>query len=113
MENNKNLIENLIEKTVDYGKASLELTKLKVLDKTADVVSSLMARSVVIIILFSFLLFLNLGFAFWLGKLLGEIYFGFFVVAGFYAIVTIFIHLFLRKWLKRTAANTIIKQVLK
>jgi ABC-type uncharacterized transport system fused permease/ATPase subunit len=113
MENNTNLIEDLIEKTVDYGKASLELTKLKALDKTADVASSLIAQSVVIIILFSFLLFLNLGLALWLGELLGEIHLGFFAVAVFYAITAIFSYLFLRKWLKRTAANTIIKQVLK
>ncbi|MBW8324422.1 MAG: hypothetical protein K0M50_06635 [Prolixibacteraceae bacterium] len=113
MENNTNLIEALLEKTVDYGKVSLELARLKALDKTTDVASSLVTQMVVVTVLLSFLFFLNFGLAVWLGKLLGEIYFGFFVVAGFYALTTIFIHLFLRKWIKRIAANTIIKQILK
>lgn len=113
MENNTNLIEALLEKTVDYGKVSLELARLKALDKTTDVASSLVTQLVVITVLLSFLFFLNFGLALWLGKLLGEMYYGFFVVAGFYALTTIFIYFFLRKWIKRIAANTIIKQILK
>jgi len=113
MENNTNLIEDLIEKTVEYGKVSLELAKLKALDKTSDIVSSFLAQTVVIVVLFCFLLFLNLGLAIWLGQLLGELYFGFFVVAGFYGMTAIFIYLFLRKWIKKTVANTFIKRVLK
>lgn len=113
MESNTSLIEELIEKTVEYGKSKLELAKLKALDKTADVASSFMTQSVVLIILFSFLLFLNLGLAFWLGKILGEIYFGFFIIAGFYSIAGILIHFFMRNWIKRYMGDTFIKQVLK
>jgi hypothetical protein len=113
MKTNANLIEGLIEKTVEYGKSSLEIAKLKAIDKTSDVVSSLMTHSVVIVILFSFLLFLNLGLALWIGKILGEIYYGFFVVAGFYGIVAILVFSFMRKWIKRTVGNSFIKQVLK
>jgi len=108
-----NLIESLIEKTVEYGKSSLELTKLKAIDKTSDVVSSLFAHSVVFVILFSFVLFLSLGLALWIGKIMGEIYFGFFVVAGFYCVSAILIYFFLRKWIKKQVGNAIVKQVLK
>jgi len=113
MERKSSPIEELIERTVDYGKSNLELVKLKALDKTADVVSSIAAQFVVIAILFSFLFFLNLGLAYWLGKLLGEIYLGFFIVAGFYGFAGILIHFFMRKWLKKLAGNSFIKQVLK
>jgi len=113
MESETNLIEELIEKTVEYGKSSLELAKLKALDKISDVVSSLMAHSVVIAILFSFMLFLNLGLAFWIGKILGEVYYGFFAVAGFYCIAAIFIYVFMLKWIRKCVGNTVIKQVLK
>lgn len=108
-----NFIEELIEKTVEYGKSSLELVKLKALDKTSDLVSSLLANSVVIVALFTFMLFLNLGLALWIGQILGEIYFGFFAVAGFYGITTILIYLFLHKWIKKQVGNAIIEQVLK
>lgn len=112
MEPHTNLIEELIEKTVDYGKSSLELAKLKAIDKTSAVYASLMTHSVVIVILFSFLLFLNLGLALWIGKILGEIYYGFFIVAGFYCIIAILVFSFMRKWIKRTAGNSFIKQAL-
>jgi hypothetical protein len=113
MEPESNIINELIEKTVEYGKSSLELAKLKALDKISDVVSSLMAQSVVIAILFSFMLFLNLGLALWIGKILGEIYYGFFVVAGFYCITAILIYFFMLKWIKKCVGNTVIKHVLK
>jgi uncharacterized membrane protein YccC len=58
------------------------------------------------------MLFLNLGLAFWIGQMLGEIYFGFFVVAGFYAIAAIIVYAFMRKWIKRTVGNAFIKQAL-
>ncbi|HBY55178.1 MAG TPA: hypothetical protein DEH15_22535 [Marinilabiliales bacterium] len=113
MEENTNLIEGLIEKTVEYGKSSLELAKLKALDKTSDVVSSVVAHSVVLVTLLSFMLFLSLGLAVWTGKILGEIYFGFFAVAGFYCIVAILIYFFMLKWIKKCVGNTLIKQMLK
>lgn len=113
MEDNKKLVESLLEKATEYGKTSFELVKLKVLDKTSDVVSTFIPHSVVIVLIGSFTLFLNLGLAFWLGEILGKIFYGFFVVAGFYVITGIVIHFFMHKWLKKVVGNYFIKQVLK
>jgi len=113
MEDNAKLVESLLERAAEYGKTSFELIKLKTLDKTSDVVSSVVPHSVVLVIIVSFMLFLNLGLAFWLGEILGKIYLGFFVVAGFYLITGIVIHFFMHKWLKKIIGNYIIKQVLK
>jgi hypothetical protein len=113
MEDNAKLIESLLEKAVDYGKTTFELGKLKALDKTSDVISSCIPHSVVIVIISSIILFINLGFAFWLGEILGKIYFGFFVVAAFYFIIVIVVHFFMHKWLKKRIRNYIIKQVFK
>jgi len=113
MEENTNLIDELIEKTVDYGKSSLELAKLKAIDKTSDAISSVVAHSVVVVIIVAFMLFLSLGLAFWLGKIMGEIHLGFFVVAIFYCITAILVYYFMLKWIKKQVGNTIIKQILK
>jgi hypothetical protein len=59
------------------------------------------------------MIFLNLGIAFWLGEILGEIYYGFFVVAAFYVIAGIAFRLFIHKRLKRHICDSIIEQVLK
>jgi len=40
------LLELLLERATDYGKTSLELVKLKTIDKTTEIVSSLIPLSV-------------------------------------------------------------------
>jgi uncharacterized membrane protein len=112
MEDNANLIESLLEGATEYGKTGYELVKLKVVDKTSDGLSSFLPHTVVVVILGSFLLFLNLGIALWLGEILGKYYYGFFVLAAFYALLTLIFHFFMRKWLKRLLYDYIIKQLL-
>lgn len=113
MEDNTKLIESLLDRTVEYGKASFELVKLKALDKTSDAVSSLIPNIIVLVLTAVFMLFLNLGLALWLGEILGRIFYGFFVVGAFYGLAGIVLHFFMHKWLKTTVSNFIIKQVLK
>jgi len=113
MEDNTKFLESLLEKATEYGKTSFELVKLKALDKTTDIVSSLIPHSVVFVLIASFLIFLNLGLALWLGEVLGKIFYGFFVVAGFYVIIAIIIHFFMHKRIKRLVGNYFIRRVLK
>lgn len=113
MEDRAKLIEELLGKATEYGKTSLELAKLKAIDKTADVVSTFMPGSVVFVLIAVFMLFLNLGLAFWLGDILGKTWFGFFLVAAFWGFIGLVVCLFMRKWLKKLICNYIIKQALK
>jgi len=113
MEDHTNLIETLIEKATDYGKTSYELAKLKAIEKTSQVISSLISSGIVLLIICLFMLFMNMGLAFWIGQILGEIYVGFFIVAGFYGIISILVYSFMRKWIMRKVGDSFIKQVLK
>ena len=113
MDDNTKLIESVLERAAEYGKTSYELVKLKVLDKTADEVSSLIPNSFVFIIASTFILFFNLGIAFWLGEILGKVYFGFLVLAAFYFVVAIILNYFMHNWLKRVFYDYIIKQMFK
>lgn len=112
MEENKKLIETLFENTTDLGKTSLDLLKLKVLDKSSDIISTIIPHSVVFVIFASFMLFFNIGLALWLGEILGKYFYGFFVLAAFYCIIAMIIHFFMHGWLKKRIINYIIKQVL-
>ncbi len=112
MENSAKMLESLIEKAEDFGKTSVELVKLKVLDKTSAIVSSFIPYSVVFILVASFMIFLNLGLAFWLGEILGETYLGFFVVAGFYIVTGLIFYIFFHKRVKKYICNSIINQML-
>jgi fatty acid desaturase len=112
-EDNTRLLESLLERASSYAKTSIELMKLKTLDKTTDVVSSLVPESIVFILLASFMLFLNLALALWLGDILGKAFYGFFIVAAFYILAGIVVHFFMHKKLKKLVANYIIKRILK
>jgi len=113
MEDKTKLIESLYERAADYGKTTFELVKLQALDKTSDVVSTIIPHSIVFVLFASFMIFLNLGLAFWLGEILGKIFFGFFVIAGFYVIIGLILHFFMHGWIKWKIRNYIIKQFLK
>jgi len=113
MEDDANLLESLLDKAAEYGKTSFELVKLQTLDKTTDIVSSIIPLSVVILLVLTFLLFLNVGIALWLGELLGKVFYGFFAVSAFYLLIGIIIHFFLNKWIKRLIGDYFIKRMLK
>jgi fatty acid desaturase len=113
MEGNRTMIESLLERIAEYGKTSFELAKLKLLDKTSDIVSSFISHSVVVVFILSFLFFLNLGIAFWLGEILNSIYYGFLIVAVFYGVIAIVFHFIMHNWIKKIVINYIIKKILK
>lgn len=105
-------IEELIERAVDLGRTTIELTKLKAVDKISDITASLISKIVAGAVLFLAVLFASLGLALWLGDLLGKVYLGFFAVAGIYAILGVLIHILLNKWIKKLICNYIINRAL-
>ncbi len=113
MTDNTTPIATLFERAEDYSKTTLKLFKLNAIDKSADVASSVVARLVVIMtVVFSVLIF-SIGAALWLGKLLDEIFYGFFIVGGFYLFIAVILQLFRKQWLKYPVSNSIIKKMLK
>lgn len=113
MEENPKQFEKLIESAKDYGLTSVVLVKLKAIDKSSDVLSTAFSNSIGPAIICFVALFANLGLAFWLGEVLGSMNAGFFIIAAFYLVLALFIHIFLRKWIKKISQNLIIKNVLK
>jgi hypothetical protein len=112
MEEQTSSIESLIEKGEQYGKTTIELLKLKTLDKSADVASNLVSWLIVLIFAILFFLILNIGVALWLGGLMGKSYYGFFAVSGFYGFLTLIFGIFRKQLIKEPLNNSIIEQVL-
>jgi hypothetical protein len=113
METPVSLLEPLFERFEAYSKTTIELTKLKLLESTTVIATSLIARVVVIVIFSLFMLILSTGIALYLGELLGKSYYGFFIIAAFYLIAGVVLHFFLHKWIKKPVSDLIIKQTLK
>ena len=112
METPAHAFEGLFEKIETYGTSSYEIAKLRSLETSTLVASSVVSRLAVIIVFSLFILFVNIGIAFYLGDLLGKYYFGFLIVSGFYLITGIVLHFFLYKWIKKPLSDFIIMQVL-
>jgi hypothetical protein len=112
MDEQSGFVESLIEKGEQYGKTTLELLKLKTLDKTADVASNLVSWLIIAVFVVLFFLILNIGVALWLGEILGKTYYGFFAVSGFYALLAIIFLIFRKQLIKNPLNESIITQVL-
>lgn len=111
-ENKIMFMEPLFARAEEFGKTSLELIKLKAVDKTADVASTLISRGAVVLILSMFTIIVNVGIALWLGDILGKSYYGFFCVAAFYGVIGIIVYFFAHNSIKRSVSDSIITQML-
>jgi len=113
MESKATLMESLLEKVEQYSITSIELIKLKAIDKIAEVVSNLVSRLAIAIIVALFTVIANIGLALWLGEITGKVYYGFFILAGFYALLGILMGIFRNQWIKTPVSNSIIRSSLK
>lgn len=106
-------IATLLDRAENYGKTTLNLFKLNAIDKSADVISSLVSQLAVLMAVVFSVLIASIGLSLWIGKLLGDSFFGFFIIGGFYAVVAIILNVFRHQWIKYPVSNSIIKQMLK
>lgn len=89
MQTQEQTIEAVVIKIEAYVKTNVELVKLQAIDKTADISSKLISRTLLLVAFTFFVLFINIGLSFWIGELLGKNYMGFSIVAGFYLLLSI------------------------
>jgi pheromone shutdown protein TraB len=104
-------IELLLLRFEQYNKTTLELLKLKSIDKATDAASSIFSRGVQVFVLVFFILTITVAVSFWLGELLGQTYYGFLVMSAVYAIIGIILFL-CHPFIKKHISNSIIKQML-
>ena len=111
MENSTTTIEKLIEKAEIYSKTTLELCKYQAVNKSADIFSNLAVKLTISLVVVLFLLMFNVGLALWIGKELGEIFYGFFAVAFWYFCLAILLYIFKEEWIKSPVSNYIISKM--
>lgn len=111
MENETTFLEPLFEKAEAYGKTSYELFKLKTTEKTVNVLSVFFSRSISILAIYTFIIFVSIGISLWLGDLLGKLYYGFLCVAAFYGITACILFFFMHDQIKKWTGNLLVKQM--
>ncbi|RZJ71041.1 hypothetical protein [Flavobacterium sp.] len=107
------MLKDLMDRAEQFAKTNIQLYRLKAIDKVTDIFSSVASGLIIIITLTFLLIILSIGTAFWLGEVLGKVYYGFFAVAGAYAFLAILMVLFRRSILEVFFNNYIVNQIFK
>ena len=102
----------LFQKIEDYVKTSIHLLKMNAVQKLADVIATLSCGFVLALIATVFALFLNIGLALYLGKLLNEAYLGFLLVSSIYLVTGIIVYIFRNALFTKPMSNMIISKIL-
>lgn len=111
METKATTVELLFEKAENYLKTTVELTKLNVVDKSSDVLSSLLPRIILLVVVALFSFLINIGISLWIGELLGKWHYGFFIVAGSNLAIIVLLYSFRHSWIKIPINNLIITKI--
>lgn len=106
-------IETLFEKANDFSKTSFEILQLTTISKSAKAISLLTAKLIIASVISLFAIIINIGIALWLGELLGKVYYGFFIIAGFYALIAVLLIIFSKHLITKSVSNAVITQLLK
>ena len=112
MEEKSSPVESLFDKFKEYLEIRLDLLKLKAIDKSSNLISSCLSMIILLVFGLFFLALFNIGLALLIGYWLGNAFWGFFIVAGFYIIIGLVIYSFRKKWLKAPIASMMIKSLL-
>jgi len=107
------LIQSLIGNSTDYAKQRVDLLKLKSVDKTSDLASSIISFIPLVLIFALVFFFLNIGLALLVGDLLGKAYLGFLILTAVYLITGFVLFKQRDKWVKVPIANMLIRKFLK
>lgn len=113
MNDNATPIASLYERAEDFSKTSIELYKLTLVEKSTEVISTVVTNLAIFSTIALSFLIINIGLALWIGTLLIEPYYGFFVIGGFYGFLAILLAIFRNQWIKIPVSNSIISKILK
>jgi len=112
MQEENNHFEKLTDNLKEYVNTRYDLITLKLTQKAADISSQIVAVILIGVVISMFLLFINIAMAFYLSSLLSNNYAGFFIVAGFYLLLTLIFIIGKKKLIITPIRNLIVKQIL-
>lgn len=106
-------VKDLAEQAREYIDTSVQLAKLKVVNKVSSAASSLVPMIIMPLLVLVVIILFSIGFSLWLGKILGGYHYGFFITGAFLIFLIILVYQFRDKWLKTPVANSLIENILK
>lgn len=96
-----------------YLKLQLDYFRLETAERVAKVSSTLIASTVVAVLVLMALLMVSLAAGFYLGKLWGSYPLAFLAIAGFYALLALLVRILKEPWLTNVILSSVIRSFFK
>ena len=112
MEDDPTAVEELFYKLKDYIETTVDLYKLKAINKVSGFTSTVIVSVILIILLFLILICISVGFALLIGLWLGHAFWGFFIMGVLYLIIGLILFSSRSKLLKEPISNKFIKELI-
>lgn len=112
MEDKPTNVEELFQKLKDYADTRLDLFKLKSINRISGLMSSAFTLVVLMLLLFVVIFCITIGLALVIGKWVGAVYCGFFIVAGIYLIIGLVFYSMREKIIRTPISNKLIKELI-
>ncbi|MEO7961608.1 MAG: hypothetical protein ABIR19_08670 [Ginsengibacter sp.] len=111
MEDKPTAVEELFDSLKEYGEARVQLLKLIAINKVSGFASTVVSMIILIMILFTIIFCVSIGAALLIGNMIGEAYYGFFIVAGFYLIIGLILFSVRSSVLREPVSNKLISEL--
>ena len=109
----KSKIEKIYERVEQFALTSIELYKLKALQKAAEIATTVATSLLMGVFGLLFLLFVSVGLAVYLGEIMGRMHYGFMVVSGIYLLLAIIVYALRARVLKDKLNTYIVRKIFK
>lgn len=103
----------MLKKLENYISSRILLLKIEGTEKLSETLAVLFKKIMLLMFLGSFVLFLSLALALWLGKVFGSIVIGFLILAGIHLFILLVLYILRKPLLERTIKNEIVRTVFK
>lgn len=111
MEHLKHSTQQLKDHVGEYLSTYIQITKAKATQKASTAASGAAIGVFALVFALFFIFFLFCGIAFWLGNAIGNRQAGFFIVAGFFALLIVLIFALRKKVIVPLIQNAVIRKV--
>lgn len=107
----KDKIDDVVDSIEDIASSYYKLTIANAVDKGSKLGSSFAVTIIIILLAFFTLLFAGFGLSYWIGQMLGNPVYGFFIIAGVMMLSIIILIALKRKVIVPIIRNKIIKTI--
>ncbi len=101
----------MLEKLKDYISSRVLLLKIEGTERISEAFAVLYRKTVLVIIFFSFLFFVSIAFALWIGKIYDSNITGFLVTGAIYLLVLIVFFVFKKQLLEKNIKDDVVRSL--